>query len=68
MVAIPMQDDLLKFKVNITMGKKCNQRDVVAGAQQHELSISETIYWDFHAQPYLWFTEKHLNKRIQFSG
>ncbi len=41
------------------------ERGMVVGARRADLSISETadLYWDFHAQPSLGFTENGPKKR-----
>ncbi len=60
------KDDLLKFKPSIRTGKKgdLSERGMVVGARRADLSISQLlIYWDFHTQPSLGFTENGLKKR-----
>ena len=58
---------MLKFKPSIRMGKKGDlsdfERGMVVGARRAGLSIKLLIYWDFHAQPSLGFTENGPNKR-----
>ncbi len=42
---------------------------MVVGARRADLSISQTaIYWDFHTQPSLGFTENGLKKRKYPAG
>ncbi len=59
---------MLKFKPSIRTGKKEDLRDfergMVVGARGAGLSISKLlIYWDFHTQPSLGFTENGPKKR-----
>ncbi len=59
--------DLLKFKPSIRTGKKGDLRDfergMVVGARLVWVFQKLLIYWDFHAQPSLEFTENGLKKR-----
>ncbi len=56
------EDDLLKFKPSIRMGKKGDlsdfERAMFVGARRAVWVFQKLlIYWDFHAQPSLEFTE-----------
>ncbi len=62
------EDDLLKFKPSIRMGKKGDLSDSERGmvlCVRRRLTVFQKllIYWDFHAQPSLGFTENGPKKR-----
>ncbi len=62
------EDDLLKFKPSIRTGKKGDLSDfergmVVGGRRLVWVFHKLLIYWDFHTQPSLGFTENGLKKR-----
>ncbi len=62
------QDNLLKFKPSIRKGKKEDlsnfERGMVVGARRLVWVFQKLlIYWDFHTQPSLEFTENGLKKR-----
>ncbi len=62
------EDDLLKFKPSIRMGKKGDLSDfecgMVVGTDGLVWVFQKLlIYWDFHAQPSLGFTENCPKKR-----
>jgi len=59
---------LCDFKLNVRIGKKGDlsnfERGMVVGARWAGLSISQSVQWDFHTQPFLGFIKNGV-KNIQ---